>query len=475
VRLGHAPGWRRHGRVRAECRLRHPWEARLSTVIVLGGNVDALVAAHLFARSGRRVTLLNEGLAGAETEAGWVPPAVLRELGVNVRLEWRDPWASVLLGDGGTLDLWQDMGRTVASLRRLSPRDADKWPEFCRRMAALAAVFEALYTEPPANPLDVGVALRVRRLGRQGMEDLMRVLPMPVAELLDDWFECDPLKGALGAMGILHVQQGPRSAGTAFRFLHHHAGNPPGVFRPPRSNLGAVLRAAAGIETRSAAVARISVRGGRAVGVVLASGEELGAELVVSGLDPQRTLLALAEPGWLDPELARALSHVRRRGVSARVFCKGRESRSLVIAPSLDYLERAYDDVKYGHVSREPYLEARAADGGTEVHFQYTPYAGGGEIAETTRRLLPALGEAELSVLGPRELEAREGWPEGQAYHAELALDQALWMRPLPQLAHYRTPIDGLWLCGPGMHPGGGIAGAAGYHCARAVLAQRGV
>jgi phytoene dehydrogenase-like protein len=143
-----------------------------------------------------------------------------------------------------------------------------------------------------------------------------------------------------------------------------------------------------------------------------------------------------------------------------------------VIAPSLDYLERAYDDVKYGHVSREPYLEARAADGGTEVHFQYTPYAGGGEIAETTRRLLPALGEAELSVLGPRELEAREGWPEGQAYHAELALDQALWMRPLPQLAHYRTPVDGLWLCGPGMHPGGGIPGAAGYNCARTLLAQ---
>jgi phytoene dehydrogenase-like protein len=123
-------------------------------------------------------------------------------------------------------------------------------------------------------------------------------------------------------------------------------------------------------------------------------------------------------------------------------------------------------------VSRQPYLETRAVDNGTEVHFQYTPYAGGGEIAEASRRLLPGLGDAEASVLGPRELEAREGWPDGQAYHAELALDQALWMRPLPQLAHYRTPIDGLWLCGPGMHPGGGIPGAAGYNCARALLAQ---
>jgi phytoene dehydrogenase-like protein len=417
------------------------------------------------------VTLLNEGLAGAETEAGWVPPAVLRELGLDLRLEWPDPWASVLLEDGGTLDLWQDMGRTVESLRRLSPRDAGKWPEFCRRMAALAAVFEALYAEPPANPLDVRVAMRVRRLGRQGMEDLMRVLPMPVAELLDDWFECDALKGALGAMGIVHIQQGPRSAGTAFRFLHHHTGSPPGVFRPPRSNLGAVLRAAAGIETRSAAVARISVRGGRAGGVVLASGEEVEASLVVSALDPRRTLLELADPRWLDPELARAVSHIRRRGAAARVYFR-KQSRNLVIAPSLDYLERAYDDVKYARVSRAPYLEARTADGGTEVHFQYAPPAGGADIAEAARRLLPGLADAEASLFAPRELEAREGWPEGQAYHAELALDQALWMRPLPQLAHYRTPVDGLWLCGPGMHPGGGIPGAAGYNCARTLLAQ---
>jgi len=444
----------------------------VSVALVLGGGVDALVAAHLLARGGRRVTLLNEGLAGREADDGWVAPQVARALGVDVTAAWSDPWASVLLDDGGTLDLWQDMGRTVESLRRLSRRDAGKWPDFCRRMAALAAVFERMYTEPPVNPLDLGLAFRVRRLGRQGMEDLMRILPMPVAELLDDWFECDALKGALGAMGILHLQQGPRSAGTAFRLLHHHVGSPPGVFRPPRSNLGVVLRALPGLETRSAAVARINVRGGRVAGVVLASGEQIEAGLVVSAVDPRRTLLELAEPGWLDPELARAVSHIRRRGVAARLFFRGRQAKSAVVAPSLDYLERAYDDVKHGRVSRQPYLEARAVDNGTEVHFQYTPYAGGSEIAEATRRLLPGLADAEASVLAPRELEAREGWPQGQAYHAELALDQALWMRPLPQLAHYRAPIDGLWLCGPGTHPGGGVAGAAGYNCARAALAQ---
>ncbi|HEX6268114.1 MAG TPA: NAD(P)/FAD-dependent oxidoreductase [Burkholderiales bacterium] len=444
----------------------------MSATVVLGGGTDALVAAHLLARGGRRVTLLNEGLAGRSAEDGWVAPQIVRELGVEIATERPDPWASVLLEGGGTLDLWHDMGRTVESLRRHSPRDAGKWPDFCSRMAALARVFQEIYSEPPVNPLDLGLAFRVRRLGRQGMEDLMRVLPMPVAELLDDWFECGALKGALGAMGILHLQQGPRSAGTAFRLLHHHVGCPPGVFRPPRSNLGAVLRATPGIETRSAAVARINVRGGQVAGVVLASGEEIEASLVVSGIDPRRTLLELADPGWLDPQLARALTHIRRRGVAARVSVKTFESRSLVVAPSLDYLERAYEDVKHGRVSRQPYLEARAAGNGIEVHFQYTPYPGGGEIAELTRRLLPGLGDAELSVLGPRELEAREGWPEGQAYHAELALDQALWMRPLPELAHYRTPIEGLWLCGPGMHPGGGIPGAAGYNCARTLVTQ---
>jgi phytoene dehydrogenase-like protein len=445
----------------------------MSAALVLGGSTDALVAAHLLARAGFTVTLLSEGHAARELDDGWVPPQVLRELGIQARPAWPDPWVSVLLDDGSTLDLWQDMGRTVDSLRRLSPRDAQKWPDFCRRMAALARVLEELYAEAPVDPVDLGMALRVRRLGRQGMEDLMRVLPMPVAELLDDWFECDALKGALGAMGILHLQQGPRSAGTAFRLLHHHAGSPPGVFRPPRSNIGAVLRAIGGIEIRSAAVTRIDVRSGRVAGVSLASGEVIEASLVVSGIDPRRTLLELADPAWLDPELARAVSHIRRRGVAARVVLRSSAPKSVVIAPSLDYLERAYDDVKYGRVSRQPYLEARAAPDGMEVHFQYTPYAGGLEIAQVACRLLPGAGDADVSVLGPRELEAREGWPEGQAYHAELTLDQALWMRPLPQLARYRTPIDGLWLCGPGMHPGGGIPGAAGYHCARHIVRSK--
>ena len=140
----------------------------------------------------------------------------------------------------------------------------------------------------------------------------------------------------------------------------------------------------------------------------------------------------------------------------------------------LDHLERAYDEVKHGRLSRQPYLEAYPTPGGVDVHFQYVPYQVSEDLAGIARRLLPGLGDAKASVLAPADLEREEGWPQGQPYHAELALDQALWMRPVPELAQYRTPIEGLWLCGPGTHPGGGIAGAAGYNCARAILKEKG-
>ena len=441
--------------------------------IVIGSGVDALVAAHLLSRAGRQVLVIEETPVKAQ-DSGWVPPQVIGELGLQLKVEAADPWATALLPDGGTLELWREIRRTSESIRRFSGRDAQRWPEFCRRMAALARLFEELYTEAPIDPLNLRLALRVRGLGREGMVDLMRVLPMSVAELLDDWFECDALKGALGAMGIVNIRQGPRSGGTAFRLLHHHVGSPEGVFRPPRTDVSFVLRQRPGVQVKPGRVNRIRIKGGRADGVVLDGGEEIGAGIVVSGADPRRTLLELADPAWLDPELARAAASIRRRGVAARIAFNASMHGNLVLAPSLDYLERAYDEVKYDRVSRAPYLEAYATPNGVEVHFQYVSYQVNQGLAETARRLLPGLENAQASVLGPVDLEREEGWPEGQPYHAELALDQALWMRPLPELAQYKTPIEGLWLCGPGSHPGGGIAGAAGYNCARAILKEKG-
>jgi phytoene dehydrogenase-like protein len=327
------------------------------------------------------------------------------------------------------------------------------------------------------------------------MTDLLRLLPMAAADWLDDWFENDTLKGLLGAAGIMHAHQGPRSGGTAFRLLHQHVGSPSGVFRPPRSNIRCVLAGLPGIELRRGArVARIVVRGERVAGIVLADGEEISTSLVVSGADPQRTLLALLEPGSIDPEFARAVGHIRARGVAARVdLVLEREPgfSTLVVAPSLDYLEHAYDEVKYRRASRQPYLEA-CHDGTTAsgqhrvaVHVQYAPYTlAEGEwdaarsaaladtVVDTLARHVPVLADAivERNVVTPRDLEHLCGYPEGQPHHAELALDQAFWLRPLPELARYRTPIAGLYLCGEATHPGAGTAGASGANAAREIL-----
>jgi phytoene dehydrogenase-like protein len=450
----------------------------MNRAIVIGGGADALVAAHLLARAGREVMVVDG--ANAAADEGWVPANVVRGLRLQgLTLRWPDPWIAVPLPGGGRLELWRDMARSVEAIRRVSPRDAERWPAFCKRMARLARFLAALYAAPPPDPLSLGFGLRARRLGRQGLEDLLRILPMPVAELLDDWFESDALKGALGAAGVLHLLQGPRSGGTAFRLLHHHVGCPPGVFRPGRSNILELLRRLPRVELQQTEVAGIAVRGGAVTGVRLKDGRSLEASLVVSSADPRRSLLEFVEPGWLDPELARALRHVRSRGVAARLRLQLDRSpgfAALALAPSLDYLERAYDDAKHGRVSSQPYIEARCDEQQRmEVQVQYTPY--GVQCGGLAERVIALLSEQwgdamprESELLPPRELEQYEGWPQGQPHHAELSLDQALWMRPLPELAHYRTPVRGLWLCGQGMHPGAGIAGAAGFLCAHEIL-----
>jgi phytoene dehydrogenase-like protein len=484
--------------------------------VVIGSGVNELVAAHYLARGGLRVLVLDQDAANddAAPDIGWIAPRIVRDLGLDraratpasqsLTIERADPWIAAALPDGGRLELWHDMARSVAAIQRLSPRDAAKWPAFCERMARLAKRLEALYTAPPPDLMTrdprellrvAGFVLGVRRLGRQGVEDLLRVMPMAVADLLDDWFECDALKAVLGSSGIMHLCQGPRSGGTAFRLLHHHVGNPAGVFRSPASNLRRVLAQRRGIELRRRAeVARIAVREGRVVTIMLASGEEIAVSLVVSGADVQRTLLTWLDPGWLDPDLIRAVRHIRSRGVVAHVTLaldRAPGFTTLAIAPSLDYLERAYDEVKYGRVSRAPYLEARSnvttRGHRVEVDLQYAPYAlSEGEwntarlgalgdlVVQRLEQHVPGFGATikDRQVLSPRDLETRCGFPEGQPHHAELTLDQAFWMRPVAGWARYRMPVAGLYLCGPGTHPGGGIAGAAGANAAHEILRE---
>jgi phytoene dehydrogenase-like protein len=473
--------------------------------IVIGAGVDELVAAHYLRRAGHRVVVFNEHrVAGARAvDIGGILPRIVRDLALRgVTIDRRDPWATVALPDGGLLGLWHDMARSTETIRKISPKDGSRWPVFCDQMNRLAGWLQAVYSAAPPDPTSrafgdiagiAGLALRARGLGRENLESLLRLIPMSVADLLDEWFENDALKGVLGAAGILNLAQGPRSGGTAFNFLHHHVGSPCGVFRPPRSNLGRVLRELPGIEIRDdEKVARILVDARRVVGVALESGEEVSAPVVVSGIHPRRTLLELLEWGWLDPHIARALENVRSRGVTARItiILDRPVDFTHMVAPSLDYLERAYDDAKYGHVSRAPYIEAHAGTGADgrhriDVHLQYAPYAlADGEWDErrctelaqvavsALTRYEPHLEASALErhVLSPRALEELHGYPEGQPYHAELGLDQMLWARPLRELARYGTPIGGLYLCGPALHPGGGMAGASGANAASVIL-----
>lgn len=481
------------------------------TAVVAGAGVNELVAAHYLARAGHRV-LVFDGRAGqdaATTDRGWIPERIVEDFALKshgLKVHRSDPWIVAPLPAGGRLELSRDLVRSIEAIRRISPRDAAAWPAFCERLARLARLLETIYLAPPPDFLARGIAdlarlaglgLRVRRLGRQGIEDLLRFVPMSVADLLDDHFESDALKAVLGAAGVMHLCQGPRSGGTALRLLHHQVGSPAGVFRAPFSNIRSVLAALPGVELRrNAQVARITVREGRVSGVVLATGEEVAASVIASGEDPRRTLLELADPRWLDPALVRAVRSIRARGVVAQVTLALDQApgfSTLAVAPCLDYLERAYDDAKHGRMSAEPYLEARngdrTADGRHQVivDVQFAPYRlADGTWDDDRRRALGDMVAGRLSahvagpeaiavtrVCSPRDLEAEHGFPEGQAEHVEPALDQLLWMRPVPELARYRTPIGGLYLCGPGTHPGGSIAGASGYNAARVILRDR--
>jgi len=243
-----------------------------------------------------------------------------------------------------------------------------------------------------------------------------------------------------------------------------------------------------GIEIRrNAHVARIAVKDGRASGVMLTTGEELQARTIVSDADPRATLLGLLDPGWLDPEFALAVQNIKCRGVAARVTLtleRAPDFTHLLVAPSLDYLEHAFDDAKYGRVSANPWLEAHAAGNKVDVHVQYVPYVSGDDPAraqavgdvvfDLLSQHVPGLPHVTArAVLTPDALERQSGLTEGHVYHGEHTLDQILFMRPVAGWSRYRTPIAGLYLCGAGTHPGGAIAGGAGRNAARAILKEK--
>ncbi len=504
-------------------------------VIVIGGGLAGLTSAALLAKAGRRVLVLERrevlgglhstdeiapGVRGdaVEHDIGWIPSAVMKALELDERalsLVRPDPSAVSLLPGGDTLTLWTDPARTSSELLRHSPNDARAWRTFGERVSRLAGFLQAIYEGPAPEPLAsgatellsmLGLGRKARSLGREGIIDLLRTLPMSVADVLDETFENTALKGLVATSGISRLVQGPQSGATAFLLVHNHVGAPAGAIRSrliARGGLGVLAQTiaevarSAGAEMRTgSAVARIAAREEGVSGVVLEGGNEIAATTVLSTLDPRRTLYDLVDPIYVDPELSQAIGTVKYRGACAKVnlVLEGLPALSeellrsaLIVAPSMSYLERAFDAAKYGGISEHPYLEARIstmhaptlAPAGKHVMsvlVQWVPYRLRGASWDSTRReavgklaidtlaeALPGLAKriVAMQVLTPKDIEDRYGTTEGSLTHGELTLDQILFMRPVPGLSRHATPIAGLYLGGPGTHPGSSIASAA--------------
>ena len=518
--------------------------------IVVGAGHNGLVTAGYLAKAGLRTLVLERrtragGLLAAEEVApgvrapvaadglGGLRAAVVRELGlISYGLHTIEPDVAAFApsADGDGLTLWRDPTRTATELRRRSrARDADAFVAFDRKVRSLAAfVARVQAAEPPdlESPSlgDAGTGLTLmnalRNLGREQVRETLRVLPMSVADLVSEAVDDEALRGVLGARGIRYSAMGPHSAGTALNFLWDSAagGGAPGrtVFaRGGPEALADALSSASrghGAELRPGAeVSCIRTSRGTVEGVALAGGEEIDAPVVASSADPKRTLLRLLDATEVGPTLGWRAENIRAPGVVAKVTLvldrlpaiAGADDERLrariVFAPSLDELERAFNDSKYGRISESPYLEVTIptlsdpslAPEGTHVLsalFQYAPHdlrdaewdrSASDRVADSTVRMLekyaPGLGESIVArhVVTPADLEREYGLTGGHPMHCEHALDQFFAWRPLLGHARYRLAgIGGLYLCGAGAHPGGGITGGPGRNAAKAILAD---
>jgi phytoene dehydrogenase-like protein len=519
-------------------------EARFDA-IVIGAGVNGLTAAATLARAGRRVVVLesSDAIGGqARTvdfapgfraplydDAGWLPPAVAKGIGVDVPSI--APTVSVsTLHDGRVLSIPTDAGAAANVIRAHSSRDAAAWPGFTARLGKLSGFLAALYQAPAPDvaaaslaelaPL-LGLGRRFRALGRDDMTELLRVLPMSVQDFLEDELETPWLRAAVGAGGVRDLRQGPRSGGTSFVLLHHLIGAPSGSVRArgwwtsgPEACVDAAAEAArtAGATIRtSARVASITVADETVTGVVLDGGEAIGAPLVLSTTDPATTLLRLVDPVWLDPELMLAVENIKFRACTAVVqFAVDRLPPEATVTPAalasvtslstdLDDIEHAYDAAKYGNVSPEPHVEITCptmrwpslAPPGMHIitaRVQYVPRTprdgawsedSDRDLADrVTARIGQAIpGFAETvqyrGIFTASDFAGHFGLTDGALTHGELTLDQILFMRPTPALGRYATPIAGLYLAGAGSHPGPGVIGGAGWLAARAALSSR--
>jgi phytoene dehydrogenase-like protein len=523
-------------------------------VLIIGGGHNGLVTAGYLARRGLKVTVLERrSLVGGAcvTEEIWpgyqvstlsylcslLQPQIIRDLELpryGYHIYPKDPSFFTAFPDGRHIFFYQEMQKTVEQLAKFSPRDAAYYPQYEEELARLAEWVEKLLMETPPNIvrrrfedlLALGkFGLQGLKLGDEGLVRMVKVMTQSVRDFLDERFESPEIKTTLATDGVIGTNGGPATPGTAYILLHHVMGGAAGargLWGFIRGGMGAISEALAasarahGATIRTdAVVERILVRDGRAVGVVLQNGEEIKARIVVSNADPRRTFLGLVEERHLPSDFLHSIRNFRSEGCSVKINLAlealpnftAYPNRSdheinlphrttMHICPSMDYIDRAWEDAKQGRPSRDPMLECTIPTAYDDtiappgkhimcIFAQYAPYSLRDAVWDQALkdrfadRCIDALADyapnirdiiLHRQVISPLDLETEYGLTGGNIFHGEMDLDQFFFMRPVAGWAKYRTPIESLYLCGSGTHPGGGVMGAPGYNAAREIL-----
>jgi phytoene dehydrogenase-like protein len=516
--------------------------------IIIGGGHNGLTTAAYLARAGKKVLVLERRhlLGGAAVTEEVFPgfkfsvcsyvvsllrPEIIRDLdlprhGLEI-LPLDGTFTPMPSGDY----LWRvnDHGKTHREIGRHSKLDAEAYDEFGKAMQAMCRFVKPILSMVPPDPatLNPKELMKLLFIGRRFQDmtgedkyNQVQLMTMSAIDFLDQWFETDVLKATMSASGIIGTFLGVRSPGTAYVLLHHYMGEIDGAFRSwgfARGGTGAISNAIAdaareaGAEIRvQAPIAKIIVKNGRAKGVVLADGEEIYAGIISSSVDPRLTFTRFLDEGTLPGEFLEDVNRYKYRGSSGKVNLAldalpnfkampgpGAHLRGAIsISPSVEYMERAYDDAKYGNFSRRPYIDMviptltdpSVAPPGKHIlscFVQYAPYklrpglnwddqkqAFGDNVINTIAEYAPNIKDIVLhrQVVTPLDLEREFGLSEGNIFQGELSLEQLFFLRPVPGWAQFRTPIKNLYMCGSATHPGGGIMGGPGRLAALEIL-----
>jgi len=517
--------------------------------VIVGAGHNGLVAAGYLARAGLRTLVLESrpvvgGACVTEeifpgfkfSTTSYLCSLLQEKVTRDLELEKfgfavypKDPAFFSPFPDGRYLIMGSDLAHTCAEIRKFSSRDAERYPQYEEYIDRLARFVEPLLLEAPPNVVHrkfsdweklAGLGRRLLKMPAAELVGHLHVLSQSVKDFLDPWFESEALKVALATDGVIGTKGGPYTPGTAYVLLHHvmgGVGGKRGLWGFVRGGMGGITQAmassarAAGAEIRTAArVAKILTRNGAAAGVALADGEEIRARVVASNADPKVTFLKLVEERELPADFVAAIRGFKIEGVSMKINLAldglpdftclpgsklaPHHKTTIHICPTLEYIERAYDDSKYGRPSSRPMLEitiptaydATLAPPGKHVmniFLQYTPYTLSAEVAPNWHAVKESYADRVMDmieeyapgfksrvlhrqVLSPLDLEEEYGMTGGNIFHGEMSVDQLFSLRPVPGWARYGTPIRGLYLCGSGAHPGGGVMGAPGHNAA---------